>query len=224
MPWPGAGLELLCTEAQAPQALCCRLPAGCSSSRGAHCKQRSVWASVFVLLQHLHLMLLRCSHVNILNTPPAVPVPESKGHLPPSPLSRTPWPWQPHYRWDSHPQAPLRFSECLRAPSQPPRPAAERCASLGPGKGDRGSPRERSLSFVLPLISRMQTPEHQPAPAPAALLVSGTSGNQVAPLPAAATALPAAPSPRSRAPIYNSELLKRRSSIPQEPTQLSHSL
>lgn len=120
-------------------------------------------------------------------------MPESKRHFLPSPLSRTPWPRQPHYQWVLHPTGSTVLQR-MPASTNPacwkqPRTAAPLLSTallLGPGRGDRGSPRECSFSLLLLLISRMQTPERQPAPAQTALLVSGTSGNQISRLAAAA--------------------------------------
>lgn len=218
----------------------------CSAQKLKHCRHlaagyqqrstlqtpRSVWASVFILLQHLHVMLLGCSCIGILNTPPAAPVPVRKGHLPPSPLSRTPWPWQPHYRWDSHPQAPSCFSECLPAPSRragsSPAPLLSAALLWVPAKAIGALHVSAAFHSSCRLSAGCRHPNNSPLPLRLPCLSQALQETKSLlcrrPPRSTATAPPAAPSPRPTAPICNSELLKRRSSIPQEPTQLSRSL
>lgn len=153
----------------------------------------SVWASASILLQHPHVMLLGCSYISILKYTPSCP--HARKQTPFSPITTQQKPVataaplsvgsSPH-RLHCPSANACEHQPCMLEAAPHRRPAAEHCTSLGPGRGDRGSPRECSFSFLLLLISRMQTPERQPAPAQTALLVSGTSGNQISRLAAAA--------------------------------------
>lgn len=159
-------------------------------------------------------------------------MPESKRHFLPSPLSRTPWPRQPHYQWVPHPTGSTVLQR-MPASTNPacwkqPRTAAPLlsaallwvlgeeigalhvsaafhsscCLSAG-CRHPNGSP----LLLRLPCLSQA---------------LQETKSLVWRRLPrSTATAVPAAPRLRSRAPICNSELLKWRSSIPQQPMHLS---
>lgn len=122
VPWPGTGVELLCTEAQVLQVLCYRLPAGCSSSsRGAQCKQHTAFghplsnvyppptpacdAPGMLLYKYteVHPQLPPCQKANAIFSHHHLAEPRGHG--------------SPIISGFLTPQAPLSFSECLRAPT-----------------------------------------------------------------------------------------------------------